>query len=160
MANFRIGDLTAAAALTGAELVEVEQDDTGLKNRRTTVQAVSDFVVASGDVAVPADLTKVATNLQTASYALVLTDAGKAVEMDVAAANNLTVPANDTVAFPVGTIVEVCQVGAGTTTIVADIGVTVRTPETLVLAGQWSSVSLRKRATDEWVLAGDVEPSP
>jgi hypothetical protein len=104
----------------------------------------------------PSEGSTVAANVQTASYTLVLADAGKAVEMDVAAANNLTVPANATVAFPVGTLVEVCQVGAGATTIVADTGVTVRTPETLVMSGQWSSVSLRKRAADEWVLAGDV----
>ena len=51
MANFRINDLTAAAALTGAELVEVEQDDTGLKNRKTTVQALSDFTTDDGQVA-------------------------------------------------------------------------------------------------------------
>jgi len=99
----------------------------------------------------------IAVNVQAASYTLALTDAGKSVEMNVATANNLTVPPNSAVAFPVGTIVEVCQVGAGQTTVVAGAGVTVRTPETLVVTGQWSTVSLRKRATDEWVLAGDVE---
>jgi len=99
----------------------------------------------------------IAVNVQTGSWTLVLADAGKSVEMDVATANNLTVPPNSSVAFPVGTIVEVCQVGAGQTTVVAGAGVTVRTPETLVVTGQWSTVSLRKRATDEWVLAGDVE---
>ena len=99
----------------------------------------------------------IAVNVQAASYTLALTDAGKSVEMNVATANNLTVPPNSAVAFPVGTIVEVCQVGAGQTTVVAGAGVTVRTPETLVVTGQWSTVSLRKRAIDEWVLAGDVE---
>ena len=99
----------------------------------------------------------IAVNVQAASYTLALTDAGKSVEMNVATANNLTVPPNSAVAFPVGTIVEVCQVGAGQTTVVAGAGVTVRTPETLVVTGQWSTVSLRKRAPDEWVRAGDVE---
>ena len=98
--------------------------------------------------------TTVTANTQTASYTLVLSDAGKAVEMNVGTANDLTVPPNSTVAFPVGTVVEVCQIGAGVTTIVAGAGVTINTPETLVLAGQWSTVSLRKRATDVWVLAG------
>ena len=102
----------------------------------------------------------VAANVQTASYTLVIGDAGKAVEMNVGTANNLTVPPNSSVAFPVGTIIEVAQVGAGQTTIVAGSGVTVRTPGTLVLSGQWSTVSLRKRDTDEWLLAGDVEASP
>jgi len=106
-----------------------------------------------------ADLSVVTANVQTASYTLVIGDAGKAVEMNVGTANNVAVPPNSSVAFPVGTIVEVAQVGAGQTTIVAGSGVTVRTPETLVLSGQWSTVSLRKRATDEWLLAGDVEAS-
>ena len=99
----------------------------------------------------------VAANVQTASYTLVAADAGKAVEMNVASANTLTVPPNSSVAFPVGTIVEVAQVGAGQTTVVAGSGVTIRTPATLVLSGQWSTVSLRKRGTDDWLLAGDVE---
>ena len=101
--------------------------------------------------------TIIVQNTQTASYTLVLGDAGKSVEMDAATANDLTVPPNSTVAFPVGTVIEVCQIGAGQTTVVAGSGVTVQTPETLVLTGQWSTVSLRKRATDEWVLVGDVE---
>jgi hypothetical protein len=151
MANFRIDDLPAASALTGAELVEVEQDDTGLKNRKATVQDIADLAAAG---------TTVEPNVQTASYTLVADDAGKAVEMDVAGANDLTVPPDSSVAFPVGTIVEVCQVGAGQTTVVAGSGVTIRSPQTLLLVGQWSSVSLRKRAADEWVLAGDVEASP
>ncbi len=102
----------------------------------------------------------VEANVQTASYTLALSDAGKAVEMDVAGANDLTVPPNSSVALPVGTVIEVAQVGAGQTTVVAGSGVTVRTPETLVLSGQWSTVSLRKRGTDDWLLAGDVEAAP
>lgn len=93
---------------------------------------------------------------QTASYTLALTDFGKVVELNSASAVNLTVPPNSTVAFPVGTTVEVCQVGAGVVTVVQGAGVTVRTPGTLILRAQWSSVALRKRATDEWVLAGDT----
>ena len=98
-----------------------------------------------------------APNVETASYTLILADARKAVEMDVASANTVTVPPNSSVAFPVGTVVEVVQVGAGQVEIVPEGGVTIRTPETLLLRAQWSTVSLRKRAADEWVLTGDVE---
>jgi hypothetical protein len=55
---------------------------------------------------------------KTASYTLVLTDAYKAIEMNVASANNLTVPPNSSVAFPTGTQLIVIQTGAGTTTLV------------------------------------------
>jgi len=105
----------------------------------------------------PAAATVVEANVQAVSaYTLVLADAGKAVEMNVPTANDLTVPPNSSVAFPVGTIIEVLQVGAGQTTIVAGAGVTLRTPSTLNVAGQWGTVSLRQRATDEWVVVGDL----
>ena len=120
-------------------------------------RATDEWVLDVTETPDPAGSGLVAANVQAASYTLVLDDAGKAVEMDVAGANDLTVPPNSSVAFPVGTVIEVAQVGAGQTTIVAGSGVTVRTPETLILSGQWSTVSLRKRGTDEWLLAGDVE---
>lgn len=96
-------------------------------------------------------------NTQTASYTLVAGDALKTVEMNVASANNLTVPPNSSVAFPVGTIVYVRQYGAGQTTIVAGSGVTIRSRgAALKLAGQYGEAMLTKRATDEWVLSGDI----
>lgn len=102
--------------------------------------------------------TAVAPNTQTGTtYTLVLADAGKAVEMNNALSNTLTVPPNSSVPFPVGTITEVMQLGAGPTTIAAGAGVTIRSRDTdLILSGQYATASLRKRATDEWVLAGDL----
>ena len=96
-------------------------------------------------------------NTQTVSYTLVAGDALKTVEMNVASANNLTVPPNSSVAFPTGTIVYVRQYGAGQTTIVAGAGVTIRSRgAALKLAGQYGEAMLTKRATDEWVLSGDI----
>ena len=102
-------------------------------------------------------LKDVEQNTRTSSYTLVLADSGKVVEMNVASVNNLTVPPNSSVAFPIGTIIEIVQLGAGQTTIVADSGVTIRSPSgKLKLTGQYSSASLRKRATNEWMLIGDI----
>jgi len=55
---------------------------------------------------------------QSASYTLALTDDGDLVDMNVASANNLTVPANSSVTFPIGTQINILQSGAGQTTIV------------------------------------------
>lgn len=100
---------------------------------------------------------EIVANLRTVSYTLVLSDEDKAVEMNVASANNLTVPPNSSVAFPIGTIIEICQIGAGQTTVVAGGGVTIRAPRSAMkLAVQYASASLRKRATDDWVLVGDL----
>jgi hypothetical protein len=102
-------------------------------------------------------LKDVEQNTRTGSYTLVLADSGKAVEMNVATANDLTVPPNGSVAFPVGTIIEIVQLGAGQTTIVPGSGVTIRSPGgKMKITGQYSSASLRKRATNEWMLSGDI----
>jgi hypothetical protein len=87
----------------------------------------------------------------------VLTDAGKAVELSNSSARTVTVPPNSSVAFPVGTVIEIARMGTGTVTVVAGSGVTIRTAGTLVLRAQYSVLTIRKRATDEWVLAGDTE---
>lgn len=96
-------------------------------------------------------------NTQTASYTLVSGDAEKYVRMNVASANNLTVPPNSSVAFAIGTQVHVRQAGAGKTTVVAGSGVTINTPETLNLRKQQSTATLIKVATDTWEIMGDLE---
>lgn len=101
-------------------------------------------------------LSDLATSAQTASYTLVLADKGKLVEMSNAAANNLTVPLNATVAYPVGSQINILQTGAGQTTVVATGGVTINATPGLKLRTQWSSATLIKRATDTWVLVGDL----
>lgn len=99
----------------------------------------------------------ITTNRQTASYTLVLGDADKLVEMNVASANNLTVPLNSSVAFSTGTQILLAQYGAGQTTIVATSGVTIRSNGAkLKLNAQYSGATLIKIASDEWYLFGDI----
>lgn len=96
-------------------------------------------------------------SVKTANYTLALADAATVIEMNLAGANTVTIPLNSAVAFPIGTWLEVCQVGAGQTTIAATAGVTIDNPGTaLTLKARYSTVSLRKRATDEWVISGSV----
>lgn len=99
----------------------------------------------------------ISLNRQTASYILALADRGKLVEMNVATANNLTVPLDSSVAFPIGTQINFSQYGAGQTTVVATSGVTVRSAGgALKLALQYSGGSLVKIGTNEWYLFGDI----
>jgi hypothetical protein len=111
----------------------------------------------STDAATKGYVDTTTTNTQSASYALVIADTGKTIEMNSGSANNLTVPPNSSVAFPVGTRIEIIQYGAGKTTIVAGAGVTIRSRDNyLSIYKQYSGASLYKRATDEWVLVGDL----
>lgn len=97
-------------------------------------------------------------NAQTGtSYTLVADDAFKIVTMTNAAASTLTIPPNSSVAFPVGTQLIITQQGAGQVTLTEGSGVTINAPDgTLTLRAQYSSVSLIKMDTDEWVAAGDL----
>lgn len=105
----------------------------------------------------PGGSSTISFNRQTASYTLVLADAGKVVEMNVGSANNLTVPLNSSVAYPVGTEITVTQYGAGRTTIVATSGVTLRSVNSWLKAnGQYSVIGLLKVATDEWYVYGNL----
>lgn len=96
-------------------------------------------------------------NAQTASYTLVLADAYKLVEISNASANNLTVPPNSSVAYPVGTQINILQTGAGQTTIVPGSGVTINSEGAkLKLKAQWAAATLVKRSTDTWVVFGNL----
>lgn len=99
----------------------------------------------------------VAINTYTDDHILDLTDAGAIVEMNKGTANTLTVPPNADVAFPVDTRIDLVQFGAGTTTIAAGSGVTIRSlGDLLDMGGQYAGASLYKRGTNEWVLVGTL----
>lgn len=101
-------------------------------------------------------LTTITQSTKTANYTLALVDNGTVVEVNMAGAGTVTVPPNSSVAFPIGTVIEVCRIGAGSVTLVAGSGVTLRNPNSgLALRAQYSTASIRKRATDEWVVSGD-----
>ena len=78
------------------------------------------------------------------------------IEMNSASATTLTVPTNATIAYPVGTSIDVLRVGAGAVDVAAAAGVTINATPGLKLRAQWSSATLIKRATDTWVLVGDL----
>jgi hypothetical protein len=119
--------------------------------------AIADAYIASAATWNAKQDSTITTNRQTASYTLALTDANKLVEMNVATANNLTVPLNSVVAFPVGTQILLSQYGAGQTTVVATGGVTINSSGgKLKLNTQYSGATLIKIATNEWYLFGDI----
>jgi hypothetical protein len=134
--------------------------DQASNTKYPSVKAVYDWAVGLfatiANLALKTDKLVVA-NRQTASYTLVLSDADKLVEMNVASANNLTVPLNSSVAFSTGTQILLAQYGAGQTTIVATSGVTIRSNGAkLKLNAQYSGATLVKIAENEWYLFGDI----
>lgn len=78
--------------------------------------------------------------------------------MSAATGVMVTIPPNSAVAFPVGAIVEVAQLGAGQVTIAAGSGVTLQAPVAgaVLSRTQYSTLSLRKRTTNTWIVSGDL----
>jgi hypothetical protein len=88
---------------------------------------------------------------KTADYTLALEDAGKIVNMNKSGAAALTVPTNTDVAFPIDTVIGVYNQSSDDVTVAGDSGVDVRNAGTVA---QYGEASLRKRATNEWVMVG------
>lgn len=100
----------------------------------------------------------IAINVQTGTtYTLVLTDAGKLVTLDNAAAITLTIPLNASVVFPIGAQILMEAKGAGTVTVDPSPGVTLTARGGVYdSAGQYAMMSLIKVDSDGWVLSGDI----
>lgn len=97
-------------------------------------------------------------NAQTGAYTLVAADAGKMVKMTLAAAADLTVPAN---VFTAGQRVDIADRGTHRVTVVAGAGMTVNPPAggSLVMEGRYSAASLYFWSATEADLVGLVAAS-
>jgi hypothetical protein len=96
------------------------------------------------------------------TYTAVLDDNGQVVTMNNASANTFSIPTNASVAFPIGTQINVLQIGAGQTTIQAvtsgtttiqSTGATAAAPK---LRARYSAATCLKAGTDLWYVFGDI----
>lgn len=117
----------------------------------------------SGQILTAAEMTKVATamiaiNAQTGTtYTTVLADDGKLITCDNASAIALTIPPNSSVAYGIGTQINIMQLGAGQVTITAGAGVTLRSAGSkLKTNAQYAVATCCKIATDTWVVVGNL----
>jgi hypothetical protein len=96
------------------------------------------------------------------TYTTVLNDNGQVVTMNNASANTLSIPTNASVAYPIGTQINVLQIGAGQTTIQAvtsgtttilSTGATAAAPK---IRARYGMATCIKSATDTWYVVGDI----
>ena len=94
----------------------------------------------------------------TASTTAVLADDGKLVTMSNASANTFTVPPNSSVAFGIGTQINIAMLGAGQTSVVAGAGVTLNSDGAkLKLNAQYALCTCVKTGTNEWFVVGNLK---
>lgn len=122
--------------------------------RKINNKALSaDITLAASDVgALPVNPSVITVS---ANKTLALTDAGTVQNCTNSSAITMTVPANSSVAFPVGTEIAVIRSGAGTVTFSPASGVTLNSKEgKRSIDGQYASCALKKIGTNVWVLVG------
>jgi hypothetical protein len=124
------------------------------------------FPVTTGDVLTAATYNSLPTftvgTAQTADYTAVSADQYQVLEvMNKATAISFNIPTNASVAYPIGTVITVLNIGVGTCTIKAvTSGTTTVLSAGAVAAqptlGQYKSAACIKTGTDTWIIAGAV----
>jgi hypothetical protein len=123
----------------------------------TTVTPSSGVVFSDGTQTKEGTPSRTPIIQKTDSYTLsALTERDSLIEVAKATATTITIPLNSAVAFPVGTSIDILQTSTGQVTIAGDAGVTVNSTPGLKLRTQWSTATLFKRATNTWVVYGDL----
>jgi hypothetical protein len=133
--------LTGVVTLTGTQT---------LTNKTLTTPTLDDAKI------------NLAFDAETASYTAVLANSSQVVTMNNASANTFSIPTNASVAFPIGTQINVLQIGAGQTTIQAvtagtttinSTGASAVAPK---LRARYSAATCLKAGTDLWYVFGDI----
>ena len=124
------------------------------------------FPATTGDIFTAADYNGLVAftigAAQTADYTAVIADAYQVLElMNKATAIAYKIPTNASVAFPIGTVLNVLNIGAGAVTIsaVTPGTTTVLSAGTVAAAptlAQYKSAAIIKTATDAWYVVGAI----
>jgi hypothetical protein len=169
-----IGDLYYSIGIDGNERFIVQS--TGLNTGNVSIHSDYDFIVnktqmtlgyqdlislagfgSTSEISFP-DLTgTVALTVQeigqdiTTSYTAIIEDAGQITTLSNAAAVAYTIPTNASVAFDIGTKIDLLNLGAGVVTI-GGAGVTINQNIGGLTMAQYDKRTLVKVATDTWIV--------
>jgi hypothetical protein len=140
--------------------IKLKDEATGavISTLRNSATSARTYTLPDSDITIGNSL--ITTNTQTNDYTLVLSDAGLLIYMNKATAINLTVPPNSSVAFPIGTLINVQRLGVGVLTFVQGSGVTITASSgTLLDVGQSLTMTLIKTNTNTWDLQNGAAQS-
>ena len=160
------GDLLSASAndtlfvlsvgTNGQVLTANSATDSGLQWATPDVTLTNSATLTNKTLTAP--VINISINPQSIAYELVLADNGKMVEVGSSSPLTVSIPTNATAAFATGAQITILQTGSGQVTIAATNAgtTTVNGTPGLKLRAQWSSAVCIKRATDSWVVLGDL----
>ena len=140
---------TGTIALT-SDITVTDSSTTTLTNKTLTTPTLNDPKI------------NLAFDAETASYTAILANNGQIVTMNNSSANAFSIPTNASVAFPVGTQINVLQIGTGQTTIQAVTSGTTAILSTAATAAapkiraRYGMATCIKAATDTWYVVGDI----
>ena len=151
---------------TGVETFLATPSSANLRTAVTDETGTGSLVFATSPTITTPTLSDPKINLafdeETASFTAILANNGQVVTMNVGSANNFSIPTNASVAFPIGTQINVLQIGAGQTTIQAvtsgtttihSTGASAAAPK---LRARYSAATCLKAGTDLWYVFGDI----
>jgi hypothetical protein len=164
LANATAGQVLLGTTTTGVVTATTISGDISVDG--AGVAGISAGVIDNADISPSAAIAqgKIADSSideKTASYPLVLTDKNKFIKMNIASsANTVTVPADASVNFPIGSQIHIIQYGTGKTQILPVAGTpTIYATPGQFLRAQYSSATLLKCDTNIWILMGDLSAS-
>jgi len=146
-ANGGIGTTSGNLFLSGATGTFLDQTPTLTDN--STRVATTEFVQKAA----------LGVSTKTANYTLALTDAGSLIEFNSASNRTLTIPANATVAFPIGSQIVVARLGSGKVDIAITSDTLYSVSSNKYISNQYGAVTLVKRTSTTWYLFGDLSAS-
>lgn len=121
----------------------------------TTFMKVAEAIDA--DSLITARMSLTTFNSKTDNYTLVLSDAGKTIKVTAATAKTITIPLNATVAYPVGTYINISSLGAGVVTVAITATGTLTSNDDKVDIIEDGMVTVLKTDTNSWHLFGGLE---
>lgn len=142
---------------TLSELLEAGEISAGAFYLGIITQSQYDAIIAAQEEVEQAiKVVNIQTDDTGGAKTLALTDSGGILELGGTTDWTVTIPTNASVAFPVGSLLNITRTGTAEVNIVADTGVTLNG----VFAGTtsvdivWKGVALYKRSVDDWVVQG------
>jgi hypothetical protein len=93
---------------------------------------------------------------KTDNYTLTINDVGLIISMNATTNKTVTIPANSSVAFPIGTRIDLMRYGTGNVNVAITTDTLSSTGAAINLKSQYSVASLIKVKNTQWILAGDI----